>query len=804
MKSSEYMDKKTSSRSWNDLFKTALVLMWLILINLTWQSTHPFLRLTGILLPIASFTIWLLVYAIKCKRVYFPNFFFPLLLLLPLQAYLAARAEIPAASFRYVPYTFSVLISFLLLHNLGKHGWRRVIFEDSLLGLGVIYASIELLLVGLWYRKWWSISGFPSFPPEGYRATGLLLGHPNLFAAFINLLIPLALVRLFRTRNKMHKVLWGMILLIFLGADYYTSSRGGWIGAAAALGITIFLYFLPYLSANLKKGGFQFSRLFSAKLIPLYIGAAGVLGTIILLLSRQAQRTSHRPLFSSRGYIWRPAWNAIQQSPFWGHGSGSFPLLYISDNAPPPSWISGHAHNLFLQLWLEFGIPGLVIIFTAGILFLLAVLRMWRTTNNARAFLAAVGGAFGGMLIHHLFDYAVGNPFFSLTVLLLCSLVISFSNSQQNISTRSLIVLPILLVSGGILAGGLYNPALAAIKYWRGIEPALNQDWETAGIAFCDAHDQDEDFPFYAFQCSLARAYKLYETANPNYNNTIELLTSAVQADPTWPVHTVNLAYLYWENKNETLAVNLMEEASITAPDMAGFHLNLGWMLEESGEGQSASEAYALAIKTDPSLAFSVFIQNTNLRIEASQTAIDMMLNEPEDFFANDIEEYNWLGKYYLFNSDLANAEASFSHVLEEDGTNVNAIVGLAKTFQLSGQMAQAQKYINTALFLSPQSFEGNIVNGQILKASEKDELAAVSFDAAFDILLGRTYSLDYYYNVYHEYAPQTDLVPEYINAGLFTETVEDLFWLANFHTTRGSMDRANLITKYLDNVATR
>jgi tetratricopeptide (TPR) repeat protein len=215
-------------------------------------------------------------------------------------------------------------------------------------------------------------------------------------------------------------------------------------------------------------------------------------------------------------------------------------------------------------------------------------------------------------------------------------------------------------------------------------------------------------------------------------------------------------------------------------------------------------EAYELAIQKDPSLVFSVFMQNSDLRIEASHTAIDRMLFEPDNIFANELEEYSWLGKYYLFNSDLANAEDSFRHILEEDGTNENALFGLAKTFQFSGQMDQAEEYINTALFLAPHTFEGNILNGQISRAKGQEELAAQSFDTAFDILFARTYSLDYYYNIYNEYAPHTDLVPEYIYGGLLTETVEDLYWLADFHTRHGSMERANLITKYLDGVASR
>ncbi|MBN1264549.1 MAG: O-antigen ligase family protein [Anaerolineales bacterium] len=798
------MKRKPPLRSWKDFFRTSFVLVWLILLNFCWQSTNPHFRLTGLILPVLTGLIWLFHALRKSERIYIPRFLIPLTLLLPLQVFLSLRAIIPAASMRFVPYTFVILFGFLLIHNLLKTGWNSVVFEDALISLGLIYSAIEILLVILWYRSWWTISEFPSIPPEGYRASGLLLGHPNLFAVFINMLLPLVVVRIFKTGGRSHRLLWASVLILFLASDYYTSSRGGWIGAAAALSFTTVFYIIPPILKKQESIKEELGRFISMRRIPLLLGTVGIMGALLFLLNRQAQRTSHRPLFSSRGYIWRPAWNAIQQSPFWGHGSGSFPLLYISDSAPPPAWISGHAHNLVLQIWLEFGIPGLLLVLSAGVLLLTALLRIGRSSEKALPVLAAVGGALGGILTHHLFDYALENPFLPFLILIICSLPFIFERPQQAYSVHNLAVLSPALVISMTLALVFFKPFQAKFEYWNGIDYAQARDWDSARSSFCAAQEIYPDLPFYAFQCSLAEAYNLEDQEKPDYSPAIELLTYALSGDPTWPVHTVNLAYLYWEGMDRTEAIHLMQQAVRIAPDMAGFHLNLGWMLEESGLETSAAEAYQNALLTDPELIFSVFMQNSTLRIGTTRKVADLLLSDSGNGFNSNSEKLEWMGSYYLASEDSVRAQACFETVLHENSTNTDAMIGLAEVYYRTGRSEQAQDLIDTALFLSKNIPEAYLTHGRILRAIQQNAEAVQSFDTAFDLLTSKSFSLEYYYNVYGEYAPQVDLVPEYNHGNLTLEGLEDLRWLAEYHLSRGSSDLAEQITRYIDNESNR
>ncbi|MBK9219843.1 MAG: O-antigen ligase family protein [Uliginosibacterium sp.] len=62
-----------------------------------------------------------------------------------------------------------------------------------------------------------------------------------------------------------------------------------------------------------------------------------------------------------RLYDWHAAWLAIQASPWWGEGPGSFYKLSIDAMAKTGqahfSKFAEHAHNLPLQLAAEYGVP---------------------------------------------------------------------------------------------------------------------------------------------------------------------------------------------------------------------------------------------------------------------------------------------------------------------------------------------------------------------------------------------------------------------------------------------------------------
>jgi len=89
-----------------------------------------------------------------------------------------------------------------------------------------------------------------------------------------------------------------------------------------------------------------------------------------------------------RSFYWKVTWRAIADKPWLGHGPGSFSRTYFDTQADllsrkaldPPELIQPMlwAHNDYLQIWLEYGLPGLLLM-----MFLLGHVA-WRFAKRGR------------------------------------------------------------------------------------------------------------------------------------------------------------------------------------------------------------------------------------------------------------------------------------------------------------------------------------------------------------------------------------------------------------------------------------
>lgn len=122
--------------------------------------------------------------------------------------------------------------------------------------------------------------------------------------------------------------------------------------------------------------------------------------------------------------IWQRTWELISASPWLGHGLGSFSLLFPARQHPLDGSAGFMAHNDYLQLWAEGGLPALV-------LFL--------------GLLASVAGRF--------MRSAVGAKPFPAAWLELCGITAGLAAlAAHSLLNFNLYVLPSLLVAGGLLA----------------------------------------------------------------------------------------------------------------------------------------------------------------------------------------------------------------------------------------------------------------------------------------------------------------------------------------------------------------
>lgn len=186
--------------------------------------------------------------------------------------------------------------------------------------------------------------------------------HTNQLAATVLLFWPLLLTLTVGGRGRW-RVITAVFLLLTTLTLLLTQSRSGWVGAIGSVGLLLAAWSALLPPSRLRRW-----------LLGSFLTFAGlILLTIWLIGPATLQNWWLNPPLETavgslqslnfRQTIWPWAIQAITDFPFTGTGLGSFrhvgPRLYPIP--VPPDYDMAHAHNIFLQVALDLGLPGLVI-----------------------------------------------------------------------------------------------------------------------------------------------------------------------------------------------------------------------------------------------------------------------------------------------------------------------------------------------------------------------------------------------------------------------------------------------------------
>ena len=408
---------------------------YLLVVVVGYSSVQPDLRYIALVFNTLLFTGWL-VYRIRSKRPYNISMtIIPIVFFLALQAILIPFTPFPYAGAERVFLNLILIIGFIFVQGTLRGDWEIGTWENALLNIALVFTLIELALVGTWYLNWFEISGTLSQPPVGYRISGLFLGHANVTAGFINLVLPITLVRLINSPKRTHRTLWAIALLLFFALEYFASSRGGWLGALAGIGTTLGLIVIPKIKSeydrfisNIRSRPAIHYLVFGFALIALCFG-------LIYAFVNQAQTTpGHAPIASARSGIWGPAWTIFTKSPLWGHGPGSFSVHYAAETQIPPGFATSHAHNILLQIGAEMGILGLAVLLWIVVTIFRSYVKTWCTcTPTQRIRLAAYAGAGVSLGIHHGVDYLLESPLYAIGILIIVALALHHAPDSEKL-----------------------------------------------------------------------------------------------------------------------------------------------------------------------------------------------------------------------------------------------------------------------------------------------------------------------------------------------------------------------------------
>lgn len=351
---------------------------------------------------------------------------------------------------------------------------KKILF--SLLVSGTIYALYGLMLkvTGahkiLWFEKTMYLDSLSStFVNRNHYATYAGIVLIISLAMFINLLLEDISAK--RKRDVYSLVIQSLftkamptliMVLIILASLILSNSRAGI--SASMLGVVFFIFFSSFTGA-LKK----YRRI----LVILFIG---VVGMFYLMFMTGGDIVSHRfGHFKGdadfRGMLYAATANAISDAPLSGTGLGSFADVFKAyrDASFPVDFdeLTDRAHNSYLELMLELGIPAaLLLIGALAIIWFRVCSAIWRRRRNA--YIPAISASACVLLGAHAFvDFSAQMPAITIIFLVLLAMGLAQSWSGQEgmsdvsvehtttinyhkIATKASIIIGIILVIASI------------------------------------------------------------------------------------------------------------------------------------------------------------------------------------------------------------------------------------------------------------------------------------------------------------------------------------------------------------------
>lgn len=299
----------------------------------------------------------------------------------------------------FLPLAYAVLYVLISTYLAGEEGKKKALFIFFASAICAVvwgfiqYADAGSMAGGLSERGWVDPERFPLLKRRMFST----LENPNLFGAYLLMLISVFTPFALGERNNKRKILLAVFLFTLLVCLALTYSRGSWLSLAGIiLGLMIFYD---------KRFGFAF--LLVPLILLFYHGQ--VSERFISLFS--GEDTS----LSLRLALWESTVAMIEEHPLFGIGWGNYWLAYPEYNffIEDANVVIFHAHDMYLHIPAEVGIPGGIFYF---LFFFGQGVMAWRLWHKGKGIMKLLG--LSGMLlvmsaaIDGIGDYA----FFSCSV----------------------------------------------------------------------------------------------------------------------------------------------------------------------------------------------------------------------------------------------------------------------------------------------------------------------------------------------------------------------------------------------------
>lgn len=339
----------------------------------------------------------------------------------PSRAYSTTISMAPHETLSHLLLLLTYLAAFYLTLRIcrQREGIRRLVL------VLVVLAALESFYGLVQYLTGWEEIVTPLKRISLGAATGTYINR-NHFAGLLALILPfafvlafyesskaqqerpggLARVRDFFIRREFHKLIfWPFLVVILFTALVFSRSRTGILAGLVSL---LTLIALVVSSSKHRKTWLVLAAvsLFAVSLMVIWIGLEPVIFRFEQLEEELA--------FTGQGRlaVWRDTLHLIRQHPWLGSGFGTFPISYTAVQTAYPSKFVNHAHNDYLELASDLGLPGALLFFASLCYLLGRVTRSFRAGPEGfpRAVALGCAGSVVVLLLISLTDFNLYIP----------------------------------------------------------------------------------------------------------------------------------------------------------------------------------------------------------------------------------------------------------------------------------------------------------------------------------------------------------------------------------------------------------
>jgi O-antigen ligase/tetratricopeptide (TPR) repeat protein len=284
----------------------------------------------------------------------------------------------------------------------------------------------------------------------------------NHLASLLSIALPLAGVLALQARG-LRRGAWFGVGGLLLATILMSGSRGGVLGMLAGITVTGTLLFVQ------RRLGGDASRPANLAITTPAALVAGIIIAIVVGLTagqvtRDLSRTSLDEISSPRSkfQVWHRAAQMTPENRWLGVGKGGFEAAF-TPHSESGATVYSHVENSYLQVVVDWGVPGAALIFLALGKAGLLGMRRWRKGPLE----AAALGAIAALVIHDLADFSIELPAVAMSILVAGSVLFPERLAVARREDEMAVARSLVALRAGCVACGVLVVALAASPLGR-------------------------------------------------------------------------------------------------------------------------------------------------------------------------------------------------------------------------------------------------------------------------------------------------------------------------------------------------